>query len=488
MFDKSTQRAQEVIFFFDDDGVSKEMMYTEFEAVLDGIVGLTEFADKTVYCVFAVINPGLRIQAVVFFTIDFDSKGEPPLQWNIPFHSLIQKASKVAFGPFETKVVCRSSCSVDWHRDALWDPSEQIVNSLILTIEVNRLCLSTEGVAELVSQNGVQFMPTGAAGQNTSSQQVANLSQLANEVAQTLAGGNAGDPAKRALERELGETIKTLTNDLHLMTQRASELEQKNMEMREAVFEQKSTLKEQMQSLEAGLNERIKQAVTEAKQTLKEKYERKLKTYEQEYKSRFSTKVSQIKSSASVSEHALHEKSELLAQKDSMLAEKAEKLAEQAETIRQQQQSLADNKKAIDALEQKVKQLSEELGVFRKEKLRLMANGADKFFKRLEESGLNFIAYHPGAGHVSVSVSRVGEYLDNPPAFAAEKVGLSAEAYLYWLHHYEKPCCEAPIMGGKICGQKIQRHENPRDFSPGISDRCERHRTGVSAAGRVFSS
>ena len=71
MFDRSTQKTQEVIFFINDGGVEKEMMFTEFEAVLDGVVGLTEFADSTVYCVFVTINPGLTPQAFVFFTIIF---------------------------------------------------------------------------------------------------------------------------------------------------------------------------------------------------------------------------------------------------------------------------------------------------------------------------------------------------------------------------------------------------------------------------------
>ncbi len=501
MFERPSQRAQEVIFFISDTGVSKEMMFTEFEAVLDGVVGLQEFANTTSYCVFSVINPGLQPQAFVFFTIDFDENGEPPSTWNLPFQTLIQKANPVTFGSYQAKVITQSSCSTEWHKTGLWDPSEQVVAVICEAIQANKLCLSTESmdgqarqqsIPSFATQPAAQFaasVPVHSRPSHIQSSQGHSLPELMKEVAAQLSGVQDVDrDASRRLEKELGETIKTLTVDLHAMTQRATELEQKNLALMEESFKQKSSFSQMRADLEQSLDEKIKLSVAEARQALKTKYEKKLKTYEQEYKNRYTEKVSAMKNTTSASTQAVQDMQNMLQDKDRMLDEKNHRIDHLEERHAEDALKLREQAESIDKLEAKMKQMSEELAMFRKEKLRLMADGADKFFEKLENSGLNFIAYHPGAGHISVSVKQVAEYIENPQIFAAEKVGLSLEAYQYWLGHYEKPCCQAPIIGGKTCGQKIQRHDNPRDFSPGISDRCEKHKTGISATQRVFSS
>ena len=38
--------SNEAIVFFEDGGVSKEMTYSEFEAILDGVVGMDDFAGR----------------------------------------------------------------------------------------------------------------------------------------------------------------------------------------------------------------------------------------------------------------------------------------------------------------------------------------------------------------------------------------------------------------------------------------------------------
>jgi len=240
MFERTSQRSQEVIFFINDTGVCKEMMFTEFEAVLDGVVGLEDFADATAYGVFSVINPGLQPQAFVFFTIDFDEKGEPPSTWNLPFQSLIQNASPVAFGPYQAKVITLSACSIEWHRSTLWDPSEQVVASVVAAIQLNKLCLTTElveGQARQVlphfANQPAQFSPhstpvTSAPSPAYMAGGANSLPSLMKEVAEKLSGAADLDrDTSRRLEQELSETIRSLTSDLHAVTVRNKELEHK---------------------------------------------------------------------------------------------------------------------------------------------------------------------------------------------------------------------------------------------------------------------
>lgn len=57
----------EAVMFFSERGISKEMLFPEFEALLDGLVASPEFADETVEAVFLQINARLQVRAAVFF-------------------------------------------------------------------------------------------------------------------------------------------------------------------------------------------------------------------------------------------------------------------------------------------------------------------------------------------------------------------------------------------------------------------------------------
>src|SRR5690606_23283896 len=58
----------EAVMFFSDQGIAREMLFTEFEALLDGLVAAPDFADETVEAVFLQINSRLYVRAAVFFT------------------------------------------------------------------------------------------------------------------------------------------------------------------------------------------------------------------------------------------------------------------------------------------------------------------------------------------------------------------------------------------------------------------------------------
>ena len=66
---------RDAIAFLDGNIVVKEMLYPEFEAILDNVVGIEEFKNSSATAAFLQINTQLKITAAVFFQVDFDGGG-----------------------------------------------------------------------------------------------------------------------------------------------------------------------------------------------------------------------------------------------------------------------------------------------------------------------------------------------------------------------------------------------------------------------------
>ena len=114
----------EAIIFFADNHVIKEMLYPEFEAVLDRVVGISEFAGQKVGAVYLRINGQLQANAAVFFNLGFDAKGNADDRWNIPLQHLADKGGRGPdLGAGAIKLSCRSQCA-DRHLALLQRPLE----------------------------------------------------------------------------------------------------------------------------------------------------------------------------------------------------------------------------------------------------------------------------------------------------------------------------------------------------------------------------
>ncbi|HSB96576.1 MAG TPA: hypothetical protein VLC91_09015, partial [Spongiibacteraceae bacterium] len=113
----------QAVVFFDGDQLVKEMLQVEFEAVLDQVVGLPEFAEREIYACFLRINQRLQIVGAVFFLADFDARGYVDRSWNVPLQHLLDNAGRGPdLGGGRIRLACRSQCSVPWHARQLWDP------------------------------------------------------------------------------------------------------------------------------------------------------------------------------------------------------------------------------------------------------------------------------------------------------------------------------------------------------------------------------
>src|SRR3990167_8108400 len=104
------------VFFLDQQQVTRQMLYTEFEALLDGLGALPEYNDQDAKAVYAVISKSGQIRALVFFTLYFDENGVADSSWNIPVDRLADiSGSGPDLGGGPIRLACRSQCSINWH-------------------------------------------------------------------------------------------------------------------------------------------------------------------------------------------------------------------------------------------------------------------------------------------------------------------------------------------------------------------------------------
>ncbi|SDS08601.1 hypothetical protein SAMN05216198_1143 [Halopseudomonas litoralis] len=115
----------EAVMFFSEHGISREMLFPEFEALLDGLVAAPECADETIEAVFLQINHRLHVRAAVFITIDFDMEGYVNRLWNLPLRQLAEKASR---GPDMGGGPIRLAClgfGDSQYRASMWKPRQR---------------------------------------------------------------------------------------------------------------------------------------------------------------------------------------------------------------------------------------------------------------------------------------------------------------------------------------------------------------------------
>ena len=89
---RNSKELFEAIIFFGNKVVAKEMRYSEFEAVLDGVVGITELANREIYAAYVKITPSLKVHSLVTFQIEFNERGFADEDWNIPLRHLAENA------------------------------------------------------------------------------------------------------------------------------------------------------------------------------------------------------------------------------------------------------------------------------------------------------------------------------------------------------------------------------------------------------------
>lgn len=440
----------DAIAFFCGNDVVKEMLYPEFQAILDHVVGLPEFKGHRVRAAYIRVNTGLEIVAAVLFEIDFDASGYVHKSWNIPLQSLADNAGRgpdLGAGPI--KLACRSQCSISWHQRSLWDPDYEVdincLQVLAATVKRNRLGLIYEpNSEELLAPPVLSEAFTAPVEKALDGNQV---KQLTNKYQQDL-------------KRQAAELLDE--HKLRLATMRSEAQDQLDKQQKQYLAEKKKLI---------GSLDTAKRLFAEEKHRnfiLKKKIDQQAIEFKQA-REQLQRQIERDKDVEQCHLLDLEEKFEREAQAkiDTMTTEITERL----------------NMREVEVFyrDEQIKRINQELVKLREEKQSLIDNTGDNMLKKLIDNGINFVIHQPGLEGLSIPLCDISRYLESPQEYVAEKCSVDLSLYNQWLEHYELPICRYQRDDGSRCGDPVLRVEKPSRFISGDSDYCIKHGRPASA-------
>ncbi len=438
----------EAIMFLDGGKVIKEMLYSEFEAILDGVVGLTDLADKQGRAVFLQLDSDHSIVGAVFFLVDFDSGGGVPESWNIPLRQLIDQAKgSVRFGGSSVRIATSVNCPVALFRKQLWDPSEG------QTAAEPNSWPATAAIIRAISSNSLGLVR----GERPSTNEI-DISGAA-ETSQYAAAPTAENSAD--IQNKYKERLQKLTTEHKLKQVALQSRYQERFSQQEAQF------KEKMQAAAARLKN-FKQIITAERERSKKLKLRLEEAAAQAAKSREQLEKTLSEKGGNVSEQQL---AALRAEFDKQLKEQLEHQSMELE------ERLEMREAELNYRDETLADLRTSLSNLRREHQQLQSSGGDQLLQRMIEHEINFVALHPGIEQLAITITEMPDYLENPEAFVAAKCGVTVEEYQRWLAHYRLPTCRAVKPDGSFCGNSVDRVDDPGEFRAGGSDRCAEHLT-----------
>ena len=435
----------EAVFLFQEGQISRELLYPEFEAILDGFIPVPDFASASAKAAYVQVDHSLCVTGIVFFLLGFDAKGMVDRRWNVPLRQLIETAGTGPdMGAGAIRLACYSQCSIAWHQKSLWDPLMQRGNNSFVAmrkaVKANRLGLIVRPavVKELEPAASVQSV---RAAQEVEREQAELEQKLHDHYAQELRDKMA------MLIKEQRLRIATIMNQhqakfhgvqhehqqrLLAYQQKHQQFEQQNKELTERNRNLKDTLDVQANKIEG----------------MREYFAHKLKAAQQDE----SSQVQVLQENFAL---------ELDAKIRAATAELREMLdMREVELFYRHQNESA---------------LKDEIVNIKRENQQLLKNSGDQLLGRLTKAGVNLVVFLPGLGEIAIALDDIGRYLEDPQAYAADKAGVSEAIYGAWLEHHKSPCCNEIDPRGHVCGRSVPMLETPLEFHPGESDRCVQH-------------
>jgi hypothetical protein len=460
------------VIFFDGDALVKEMLQVEFEAVLDQVVGLSEFAGREIGACFLRINQRLQIMGAVFFLVDFDLRGYVNRSWNVPLEHLLENAGRGPdLGAGRVRLSCRSQCSIPWHSRQLWDPILEGENNsfrqMMQALQRNRLGLAAEvpDITDAVERPPLLRMQ--ADGNNAPDTISAATLSTAQSKLQAQSKQKVG-----ASERQLTERISQ-----RLQQEYQGKLVAQTEEHQLSLSTLKSNFQQQLDQLQQHYQIQInqfKEALESAKTVVRDEKRRN-----QALKDKLAAQADEFKRAREqLQQAAVHERHSAEARELQQLHQQFE-----VELKARVEQSAAELKEMLDMREvelfyreEQLGTLREEIARLRQERERLIGQGGDRLLQHLVENGVAFVAYQPGVEAMTIPFMDIPRYLESPLNYVAEKCTVTPQQYQEWLYHHELPVCTALAVDGAMCGELIEKVERPNLFMTGLSDRCAAHR------------
>lgn len=437
----------EAVFLFNGDHIAREMLYSEFEAILDGFIPVPDYAGRLAKAVYVRINSRLCITSAVFFVLEFDVKGMIDRRWNVPLQQLAEAAARGPdLGAGTIRLACFSQCPIEWQRKNLWDPQMQPgCNSFVLlrkSVKSNRLGLifKTAAIDKAAAMEAEQR-----------AQEQRREQKIQEKIQQKLHQHYSQELRDRLAHviKEQRLRIATLENQQKLKMQALQQDHQKRL---------------QSYQQELADQQKTRQELEERNRTLKEDLDVQLQKIEgvREY---FSHKLKAAQ---------LDESSQLQALQEHFVMEMDDRLKKVTAEL---QEKLDMREVELFYRHEQEKNLRDEIAHLRRENQALLNNGSDQLLARLAKAGINFVAFHPGAGNMAIPLDDMGRYLDNPQGYVAAKCGVSEALYSAWLAHYQTPRCTAADHRGQPCNKPLERVATPSEFHEGENDRCNQHQS-----------
>ena len=453
------------------------MVYSDFEATLDNIVGIPAYSREEKRASYLRLNPALQIIGCVLFTVNFEADGFPERSWNIPLRHLVEVATRgpdLGAGPIQ--LACRSQCPISWHAPALWDP--------VMGPGFNTLERLRKEAVQAATRFGFSVQKTAPAPATD-----ADFPLLTD--ATPVAPPPPDWEAERAsLERRLreeqlrGATLETDKNETinrlgYLHQQQVDILEAQNskvMAQIKAMKAQSETHREQVEALRNQLDShgRLEQTreeehrlhvlqLTEALQSRVGEEARKLEDMLARQEQETSAREARVREEHRLAlERRLEEEA---ARHQAQLLPLLNDLREKEERVQRSRHDMAQMLEAHALAQQTL---------------------FDTLLRELAGLGMNFVVFHAGVGTISIPVTEIAQYMQNPLAYAAAKCLVTEVQYRTWLTHYENPRCMAAIGESKCCDARLIRIDSPTRFIVGQSDRCARHQPSDAAIENVL--
>ena len=439
----------EAVMFFGERGICKEMLFPEFEAVLDGVVNIPEFADQQMRAAYLLINPRLMVRAAVFFYLDFDEKGGADSGWNIPLRHLADRAGRgpdLGAGPI--RLACRSQCPVSWHQMHLWDPSlAPGQNDLVILRDAakrNNLGLLVEDdTPQAVAPERLQMAPEDK------------------WYAPDVAKESADKLAEQLDQEHRLKTAQLIKQQRLRIASLGQQHEEELAKLRLAAEEQRKQLQAEIQRLHQGLRQQ-----EELNANLKAQLEAQADSIQK-------TREEMTEQMRAMERHGRTESDILRSQFDQELKVRV------AAAVAEYKEQLAIRDVELAYRSEQQAQLQKDVERLQQERDRFASEGGDHILERLAKLGVVFVVYHPGAGHLTIPLQDIARYQDNPMAYAAAKCFVSETQYREWLAHYQHPTCDATLPSGERCAMPIDRIDTPSRFVSGESNCCTRHKASA---------
>ncbi len=434
----SSEKARAIIFF-DEDRLAGELLYSEFESMLDGYVPAKEWAGRRVHAAFVEINHNLAITALVFFLLDFDANGWVAASWNMPLRELARTAAAgpdIGAGPIAL-ASAEQSPNPDFTA-MLWNPTtEGRANhfaQLKMAVERNRLgiCYLEEPVVAQtdigLSAEAFEAMErrlSAVLSQQLSEQRTADIRKALHDALEE----QARVPVLRDMAADHLERLRLVEEALAERDQKLAFTQQQLDSLREHNLR----LQEQLE---------IQRGKTEG---LREYYEHKLQT--------------------------LRDHARALAEQPLRVAE-IEIEARVQETTQEFADLLQRKEVEVLYLNERLQQTAQQLSEAQSQ----TTGAAGALIDELIAAGVNFVTYQFGAAPLVLAPEELEPFLREPGAFVAHRFGVTENQYGAWLEHYQMPLCVASDAAGEVCSRAIERVCAPLDFVSGVSDCCPIHR------------